>query len=101
MFQPTETFDQLNLETNQYIQNDTISNSFDFEKYVHAGYLIYRDRMGKLAYQAGLRAEYTKTNGYDYNTRHIIRMIISMRSKTIQPYSFGRMPIIEGIRDWN
>jgi hypothetical protein len=68
MFQPLQTFDQLNLETNEYIQNDTIANSFDFDEFVHAGYLIYRDRMGKLGYQAGLRAEYTKTSGYDYNS---------------------------------
>ncbi len=67
-FRPAQTFDQLNLETGEYVQNDTIANRFDFEELVYAGYAIYRNKFGKLAFQGGLRAEQTNTKGYDYNS---------------------------------
>lgn len=64
----TQTFEQLDLNTNQYISNDTIANRFTFEELVHAGYLIFRNSMGKFSYQAGVRAEQTFTTGFDYNS---------------------------------
>ncbi|MHA7129707.1 TonB-dependent receptor [Algoriphagus namhaensis] len=42
---------------------DTLSDTFDFSEDVYAAYFIYKNRLGKLGYQAGLRAEYTKTLG--------------------------------------
>ncbi|MCC5938310.1 MAG: TonB-dependent receptor [Lunatimonas sp.] len=66
---PAQTFDQLDLESGLYVQNDTIANRFDFDEYVHAGYTIYRNRWERFAYQAGLRAEYTSTEGFDHNSQ--------------------------------
>jgi len=63
-----QTFDQLDLSTGIYIPNDTITNRFTFEELVHAGYLVYRNRFNKFAYQAGIRAEQTFTTGFDLNT---------------------------------
>ncbi|CAN5430815.1 hypothetical protein BH23BAC1_BH23BAC1_18340 [soil metagenome] len=64
----SQVFEDFNQELNQYILNDTISDRFVFDEHVHAAYLIYRNRIGKLGYQGGLRAEQTFTNGYQGNT---------------------------------
>lgn len=46
------------------VRNDTISDAFDFNEDVYAAYLIYRGKVGKVGYQAGLRGEYTETLSY-------------------------------------
>lgn len=43
------------------IRNDTISDVFNFREDVYAAYVIYRGRINKIGYQAGLRGEYTET----------------------------------------
>ncbi len=63
-----QTFDQLNLLTGMYEENRIIANEFPFDEEVHAAYAIYRNKHGKLGYQAGLRAEQTRTSGWDRNT---------------------------------
>ncbi|MCA1763753.1 MAG: TonB-dependent receptor family protein [Flavobacteriales bacterium] len=63
-----QTFDQQNLSTGVYEENDTIANRFLFDEYVYASYAIYRGELSKLSYQAGLRLEHTETEGYDYNS---------------------------------
>lgn len=68
IFRPRQTFEQLDLGSGQYFQNDSIANRFNFDEFVHAAYAIYRNKMGPLAYQAGIRAEQTATEGYDYNS---------------------------------
>ncbi|MGY6521944.1 MAG: TonB-dependent receptor domain-containing protein [Mongoliitalea sp.] len=67
-FRPSQFFDQLDLESNEYVTNDTITNSFDFDEFVVGGYAILRNSTKKLAYQIGLRAEQTYTLGLDGNT---------------------------------
>ncbi|MFN3801165.1 TonB-dependent receptor domain-containing protein [Belliella pelovolcani] len=67
-FRPLQTFEQLNLNTNEYVQNDTIANRFDFEEKVIGGYGIYRNNHNKIGYQVGLRAEQTFTDGLDQNS---------------------------------
>lgn len=42
---------------------DSISDNFIFNEYVYAAYMSYRNRVGKIGYQGGLRAEYTETVG--------------------------------------
>lgn len=67
-YQPSQNFDQLDLSTGEYVQNDTITNRFDFEELVYAGYVIYRNRLGKIGFQAGTRAEQIFTTGFDHNS---------------------------------
>ncbi len=45
------------------VKNDTISDGYNFHEDVYAAYLIYKNKMGKLGYQLGLRGEYTETLG--------------------------------------
>ncbi|RAI95279.1 TonB-dependent receptor domain-containing protein [Algoriphagus yeomjeoni] len=42
---------------------DTLSDTFDFDEHVYAGYFTYRNTKGKFGYQLGLRGEYTETQG--------------------------------------
>ncbi|MFD2033162.1 TonB-dependent receptor domain-containing protein [Belliella marina] len=43
------------------VLNDFFSDGFNFKEDVYATYLSYRNKVGKLGYQGGLRAEYTET----------------------------------------
>ncbi|AFL84144.1 outer membrane receptor for ferrienterochelin and colicins [Belliella baltica DSM 15883] len=43
------------------VLNDFFSDGFNFKEDVYASYLSYRNKIGKLGYQGGLRAEYTET----------------------------------------
>ncbi|MEX2594449.1 MAG: outer membrane beta-barrel family protein [Anditalea sp.] len=63
-----QTFDQLDLNSGRYIQNDSIANQFTFDEYVTAAYGIYRHTVNALGFQVGLRAEQTTTKGYDFNS---------------------------------
>lgn len=67
-FRPIQTFDQLDLESGEYIPNDSIANRFDFDEKVIGGYASYRNKLEKLGYQLGFRAEQTFTDGLDYNS---------------------------------
>lgn len=51
---------------------DTLTDSYDFSEDVYAAYFIYRNRIGKLGYQAGLRAEYTETLGETARNQEVI-----------------------------
>ncbi|MCC5929049.1 MAG: TonB-dependent receptor [Cyclobacteriaceae bacterium] len=62
-----QRFNDFNFELNEYILNDFFSNEFDFTENIHALYTIWQSKAGKLGYQAGLRAEYTGTLGYEYS----------------------------------
>lgn len=42
---------------------DSLSDDFIFKEDVYAAYMSYRNRVGKIGYQGGLRAEYTETIG--------------------------------------
>ncbi|MBT0812827.1 TonB-dependent receptor [Litoribacter ruber] len=54
------------------VQNDTISDNFNFRENVYAAYLNYGHTIGKLNYQAGLRGEYTETTGVHANSNQTI-----------------------------
>jgi len=59
-----QIFNEYDFESQEYVLNDWITNQFSYDEQIHAAYLIYRDRFGKLSYQAGLRGEYTLTESY-------------------------------------
>ncbi|WP_339866713.1 TonB-dependent receptor [uncultured Algoriphagus sp.] len=42
---------------------DTLSDTFDFDEHVFAGYFTFKNKVGKFGYQLGLRGEYTHTLG--------------------------------------
>ncbi len=50
-----------------YIRNDTVSDTFAFDEDVHALYMIYRNKIGKFGYQAGLRGELSLTESRQGN----------------------------------
>jgi hypothetical protein len=57
------------MRNERYINNawnldPTRSNHYMYNEHIAAAYLVYKDKIGKLGYQAGLRAEYTLNNGY-------------------------------------
>ncbi|HSJ67803.1 MAG TPA: TonB-dependent receptor [Anditalea sp.] len=65
----SQEFFQADESTNfQSIRNDTISDNFSFQEDVYAAYTTYRNAVGKLGYQVGLRGEYTETTGIQANT---------------------------------
>ncbi|MBN1143217.1 MAG: TonB-dependent receptor [Bacteroidales bacterium] len=48
------------LPINEWLQNDSVSNSLEYLDAIQSAYLIYSAHLGKFEYQAGLRAEYNK-----------------------------------------
>jgi outer membrane receptor protein involved in Fe transport len=63
-----QRFEQFNQQTNQFEVNELITDGFEFNENVYAGYFIYRNKINKIGYQAGLRAEQTFTAGTQENT---------------------------------
>lgn len=59
-------------DNNTWRNIDTVSNSFEFNETVHAAYLIYRDKLGRFSYQAGLRGEMALTNSLEGNTQNTV-----------------------------
>lgn len=57
-----QNFSEGNEENNfEPVLNDFFSDGFNFKEDVYAAYFSYKNRLGKLGYQAGLRGEYTET----------------------------------------
>ncbi len=54
-----QVFDVFDFLDNSFIRDDVVSNEVDFNRNVHAVYGIYRGKIGRLGYQAGLRMEHT------------------------------------------
>jgi iron complex outermembrane recepter protein len=50
--------------SNQFVNDDFISNEFSYDEQIYAAYTIFRDKIGKFSYQAGLRGELTLTESY-------------------------------------
>lgn len=50
--------------TMQFVNDVSISNEFSYNEQIYAAYTIFRDKIGKFSYQAGLRGEYTLTESY-------------------------------------
>lgn len=57
-------FDVIN---NTPVQNDDITNSFNYEETIGAAYMNLSASFGKWSLQAGLRAEYTRYKGFQYD----------------------------------
>jgi iron complex outermembrane recepter protein len=51
--------------------NDFFSDRFNFKEDVYAIYSSYRNKAGKLGYQAGLRGEYTETRGIQQSNQNV------------------------------
>ncbi|MDU8886193.1 outer membrane beta-barrel family protein [Yeosuana sp. MJ-SS3] len=57
------TLAQEDLDTGDFIVNDTISNIFDYQENVNALYTQYGNRTGKFSFLLGLRLEHTQLKG--------------------------------------
>jgi iron complex outermembrane recepter protein len=57
-------FSVFDAESNNYLDNPDISNSFTYNEQIHAAYAIFRNKIGQFSYQAGLRSELTLTESY-------------------------------------
>jgi len=58
----SQNFSEGNEENNfNPVLNDFFSDGFNFKEDVYASYLSFRNKIGKIGYQGGLRAEYTET----------------------------------------
>lgn len=68
-YEPSQYFFQLDLSSGNYVENDSITNSFPFDEHVHAAYSIYRNSFGNIGLQLGARAEWTTTQGFDENSQ--------------------------------
>ncbi|TKG93753.1 TonB-dependent receptor [Puteibacter caeruleilacunae] len=53
------SYDTLNVASNKWGDVASLENAVDLKRGVHAGYIDYSGKIGKLKYIAGLRAEYT------------------------------------------
>lgn len=67
--QPEQFFDQLDLDAQNYVRNDTITNAYPFDEEIHGAYGIFRSNYGKLGLQLGGRVEWTTNEGTDANTQ--------------------------------
>src|SRR5690606_33793821 len=56
-----QVFNDFNFETGNFEFNELISNDFYFDEGIHALYSIFKNKWKRLSYQAGLRAELTRT----------------------------------------
>jgi outer membrane receptor protein involved in Fe transport len=55
-------FEDYQLAGNEWIYNDTISNSLDYLDAIQSAYAMFNGPLGKFEYQLGLRAEYDNRN---------------------------------------
>jgi len=55
-------FEDYLVEGNEWVYNDTISNTLDYLDAIQSGYAMYNGPLGKFEYQVGLRAEYDNRN---------------------------------------
>jgi len=57
------TLEQEDLDTGNFVVNDTITNIFDYKENVNALYTQYGNRYGKFSFLLGLRLEHTQLKG--------------------------------------
>jgi len=55
--------DTLYYATNNYVNNERVSNHFKFNEYINALYAVFSSSIGTFSYKLGLRAEQTNANG--------------------------------------
>lgn len=49
-----------------YVISPTLSNKYDYEEDIYAGYLNFANAIGNLGYQVGVRAEQSQLKGYSF-----------------------------------
>jgi outer membrane receptor protein involved in Fe transport len=54
------------------VRSDFFSDGFNFKEDVYAAYTSYRNRIGKLGYQGGLRGEYTETRSIQESNQNVV-----------------------------
>ncbi len=72
-------FEDYQVEGNEWIYNDTISNSLDYLDAIQSGYALFNGPLGKFEYQVGLRAEYDNRN---------LKQLTSNESFTYEKFHF-------------
>lgn len=55
-------FEDYQIEGNEWVYNDTISNTLDYLDAIQSAYAMFNGPLGKFEYQVGLRAEYDNRN---------------------------------------
>ncbi|RAJ10873.1 TonB-dependent receptor-like protein [Chitinophaga skermanii] len=63
-------YDTLNVEKN-FVVDSGRTNRFNYNEYVHAGYVSYERKLGKLQYSVGLRVENTQSAANAITTKNI------------------------------
>jgi iron complex outermembrane receptor protein len=61
---PEQIFDDFDFANNVFMRNDLISGQFNYREDIHAAYLIWRQKIDRFSFQAGLRAELSLTESY-------------------------------------
>ncbi|MBC6991968.1 TonB-dependent receptor domain-containing protein [Hymenobacter sp. BT491] len=59
----TDDYLRQNADNQQYAQVPQNSFAYNFQEYLQAGYVTFQNQLGKWNYQAGVRGEYTHTQG--------------------------------------
>ncbi len=72
-------FEDYQVEGNEWIYNDTISNSLDYLDAIQSAYAMFNGPLGKFEYQLGLRAEYDNRN---------LKQLTSNESYTYEKFHF-------------
>ena len=91
------TSDSLNSATNQYVNNGSQTNNFDYQQNVYAAYNSYQVKLSKWTAKAGLRLEHTSVDAnftsagsvatQDYN--NLIPSVSIQRSLKSSSINFG------------
>jgi iron complex outermembrane recepter protein len=59
-----QVFRVFDFDNDLYVQDNFITDGFEYDQQIYSGYLIFTDRLNRLGYQAGIRAEQTYTGSY-------------------------------------
>ncbi|WP_332003132.1 outer membrane beta-barrel protein [Chitinophaga sp.] len=55
-----------NWEADDYLVSPTLSNKYNYEEDIYAGYVNFANAFGNLGYQVGVRAEQSQLKGYSF-----------------------------------
>lgn len=73
------------------VRSDLFSDGFNFKEDVYAAYLSYRNKIGKLGYQGGLRGEYTETRSIqERNQNEVINNYFNLFPSLYISYDLGK-----------
>ncbi|MGV6862584.1 MAG: outer membrane beta-barrel protein [Putridiphycobacter sp.] len=60
-------FNQFGYENNDWVLNESQSNSYDYSEYIGALFAEVSKKWKKIGFRAGLRGEYTRLDGYSHS----------------------------------